>query len=143
VEETGIGSGFVQNLRQRRMTIKSIPAQRSKIDRTDTAQIRMSCGMIYFMQDAPWLPDFLSELEQFPFSRYKDQVDCLAHGAAHVNRRWGSPPLPQDQAAKQEAEFVQKYKEVVEVSQQKKEEKDEMKAQIERSIWAGFGDDDE
>ena len=97
VEKDGIGLGIVQTLKRRGITIKPIKARGSKEARSETAEIRMAAGQIYFPAGADFLWDLEQELIHFPMSEYCDQVDALAHAARLVQQR--SPANPEDTAA--------------------------------------------
>lgn len=87
VEKDGIGLGIVQTLRRRDITIRSIKARGSKEARSESAEIRMAAGQIYFPQGADFLWELEQELIHFPKGEYADQVDALAHAARMVQQR--------------------------------------------------------
>ena len=87
VEKDGIGLGIVQALKRRNVTVKPIKARGSKEARSETAEIRMAAGQIYFPHGAPFLWDLEQELIHFPQGEYADQVDALAHAARMVQQR--------------------------------------------------------
>jgi predicted phage terminase large subunit-like protein len=90
VEREGIGLGVVQALRRRGVTVKPLKARGSKEARSETAEIRMAAGDIYFPQEADFLYDLQRELLLFPHSEHMDQVDALAHAAIEVQKRGSS-----------------------------------------------------
>lgn len=90
IESNGIGLPLIQNLRRRHIAIHAIPARGSKLARSETAEIRMAAGTVYFRQGAPWLFDFEKELLTFPAGEYCDQVDAFSHAAREVERRRGA-----------------------------------------------------
>lgn len=96
VEKDGIGLGVVQTIRRSGVTVRPVKAKGSKEARSETAEIRMAAGMIYWPANAPWRFDFESELMGFPTGEYKDQVDMLAHAAIHVQRTRGVPTTSND-----------------------------------------------
>ena len=87
VEKDGIGLGIVQALKRRNVTVKPIKARGSKEARSETAEIRMAAGQIYFPHGAPFLWDLEQELIHFPQGEYADQVDAFAHAARLVQQR--------------------------------------------------------
>jgi predicted phage terminase large subunit-like protein len=87
VEREGIGLGVVQALRRRGIAVKPLIARGSKEARSETAEIRMAAGDIYFPQSADFLYDLQRELLLFPNSEHADQVDALAHAAIEVQKR--------------------------------------------------------
>lgn len=90
VESNGIGLPLIQNLRKRGIAVHMIPAKGSKEARSETLEIRMCAGTVYFRQGAAWLFELEKELLLFPNGEYCDQVDALSHGARHVERRRGA-----------------------------------------------------
>jgi predicted phage terminase large subunit-like protein len=89
IEKDGMGLGVVQEVRKQRVVVKPIKARGSKEARSETAEIKMEAGQIYFPRGADFLFDLEQELLQFPRSEYADQVDALAHAAMQVHRRGG------------------------------------------------------
>jgi predicted phage terminase large subunit-like protein len=87
VEKAGIGLGIFQTLKSEGATVKGIEARGSKEARSEIAEIRMAAGMIYFPREAKWLFDLEHECLHFPFGKYCDQVDAMAHAAILVQRR--------------------------------------------------------
>ena len=98
IEKDGIGLGIVQSVKRSGITVKPIKARGSKEARSETAEIRMAAGTIYFPRGAPFLYELEQELLQFPLGEYSDQVDALSHAAMVVHRRGGPPSVePPDQ----------------------------------------------
>jgi predicted phage terminase large subunit-like protein len=91
VEKDGLGLGVVQTIKKRGIAVRAIKAKGSKEARSETAEIRMSAGMIYFRQSAPWLFELEKELLLFPNSEFLDQTDVLAHTSQYVQQRCGAP----------------------------------------------------
>jgi predicted phage terminase large subunit-like protein len=91
VEQDGIGTGTIQTIELQGIAVQHIKARGSKWARSETAEIRMAAGMIYFPQGAEWLFDFETELQRFPNAEYCDRVDCLSHAAALIQERFGAP----------------------------------------------------
>ncbi len=86
VEKDGIGLGIVQTLKRSGVTVKPIKARGSKAARSETAEIRMANGQIYFPREAAFLFALEQELLLFPRGQYADQVDALAYAAMEVQR---------------------------------------------------------
>jgi predicted phage terminase large subunit-like protein len=84
IEKDGMGLGVVQEVRSKHIVVKAIKARGSKEARSETAEIKMESGQIYFPRGAEFLFDLEQELLQFPRSEYADQVDALAHAARQV-----------------------------------------------------------
>jgi predicted phage terminase large subunit-like protein len=90
IEKDGMGLGVVQHVRREGVAVRAIKARGSKEARSQTAEIRMSAGSIYFPLRAPFLFELEKELLSFPNSEYADQVDALSHAAMLVQKIGGS-----------------------------------------------------
>lgn len=95
IERDGIGLGIVQTVKRSGVAVKPIKARSSKEARSETAEIRMAAGTVYFPQSAPYVWDLEQELLHFPKGEYSDQVDALAHAAMLVQSRAGPPGASQ------------------------------------------------
>jgi len=106
VEQDGIGLGTVQTIRRKGVTVRPVKARGSKEARSETAEIRLAAGMVYFPAAAPWRFDLEQELLLFPNGEYKDQVDAFAHAAIHVHKVRGAPMAAEDGEAAEAAMAV-------------------------------------
>lgn len=107
VEKDGMGLGIVQTLKRRGITIKPIKARGSKEARSETAEIRMAAGQVYFPAGADFLWELEQELIHFPKGEYCDQIDALAHAARLVQQRTpmgSSDPSPGDGVSSHDAD---------------------------------------
>jgi predicted phage terminase large subunit-like protein len=86
IEKDGMGLGVVQHVKREGIAVRPIKARGSKESRSQTAEIRMAAGQIYFPRGAPFLFELEKELLSFPKSQYLDQVDALSHAAIEVSR---------------------------------------------------------
>ncbi len=59
-------------------TVKVSKAEGDKEQRADAFSVQVNHGRVYVPTDADWLEPWLSELEYFPNSKYKDQVDSAS-----------------------------------------------------------------
>jgi len=84
IEKNGLGLGVCKKVAEKGLAVRPILAEGPKEARTETAEIRLQGGQIYFPHTADWLKDFVEELLFFPNSTNKDQVDVLAHAAILV-----------------------------------------------------------
>lgn len=91
VEKDGIGLGVIQTARRKGVPVQAIKARGSKEARTETAEIRMAAGMVYFDAEAAYRSALESELSQFPNSEFADQVDAFAYAAMAVQKIGGPP----------------------------------------------------
>jgi predicted phage terminase large subunit-like protein len=99
VEQNGLGLGVVQTINQTGLAVTGVNATRNKEARSETAEIRMAAGKIYFPQGAEYLFDLETELLRFPNGEYCDRVDALAWGAILVQERHGAPSAEQEHNA--------------------------------------------
>jgi predicted phage terminase large subunit-like protein len=93
VESAGIGQAVLQSLKRRGLSIRPLKANGNKIIRSQSAQIRMEGGMIFFPIDAVWLDDLETELALFPNGAHDDQVDAMSYAAVWAQRSAGPVPL--------------------------------------------------
>jgi predicted phage terminase large subunit-like protein len=78
IEDASSGMGLVQMLREE--TSLNVIAQQPKGDketRLSRHEGRFEAGHILLPKEAPWLPEFESELLGFPNAKHDDQVDAL------------------------------------------------------------------
>ncbi|HEX5242017.1 MAG TPA: phage terminase large subunit [Tepidisphaeraceae bacterium] len=96
IEKDGIGLGIVQAVRRQGVTVHAIKARGSKEARSQTAEIRMAAGQIFFPRQASFLFELEDELLHFPNSQYADQVDALSHAAIAVQKMGGGEEERED-----------------------------------------------
>jgi predicted phage terminase large subunit-like protein len=78
VEDTSTGMGLIQLVQEHRSL--NVIGRRPKYDketRMARQRGRFEAGRVLLPKEAPWLPDFESELFAFPSGRYDDLVDAL------------------------------------------------------------------
>jgi predicted phage terminase large subunit-like protein len=95
IESAGLGLAVVQSLRRRGLSIHALKASQNKVIRSQSAQIRMEAGTVYFPSGTKWLDDLESELSLFPIGPHDDQVDALSYAALWAQRSAGPVPLVQ------------------------------------------------
>jgi predicted phage terminase large subunit-like protein len=79
-----MGLTLYQMLLREGLPIRELKADSDKVTRALPAAARMEAGMIYFLDGAPWLGDYESELLAFPNGEHDDQVDVTAYAAQQV-----------------------------------------------------------
>ncbi|OAT81136.1 hypothetical protein A6M21_11830 [Desulfotomaculum copahuensis] len=84
VETKNMGLTLYQMLLREGLPIRELKADSDKVTRALPAAARMEAGMIYFLEGAPWLDDYESELLAFPNGEHDDQVDITAYAAQQV-----------------------------------------------------------
>jgi predicted phage terminase large subunit-like protein len=83
VERAAAGYGLL-NLQ---MPIVPMTPRGDKEERAGAVCWLVNRGLVQVPVDAPWLKDFVDELENFPLTTYKDQVDAFVHGLAWELRK--------------------------------------------------------
>ena len=82
VEDTGIGTALVAELKAKQLTAVGVQPQVNKKMRMAIQSEKFKNGTILLPKQAPWLRDFEEELCAFPHSRHDDQVDALSQALA-------------------------------------------------------------
>ena len=100
VEDKVSGTGLIQTLRREGIPVIAVQRNKDKISRGYDVAPFIESGNVMLPQDAPWISDFLSEVELFPSGAHDDQVDpmCDAIGIMQrmplVNRAQNIAPIP-------------------------------------------------
>lgn len=140
VERDGLGLGLFQIMRKRGIAVRPIKARGSKEARSETAEILMESGRIYFLQDAVWLPNLQHELELFPVGEFADQVDVLSYAALWANRHTSAARKDEDDRVEQEHTKTMN-KQTAEAEKITAAE-DRRAAYNPADAWFGYGEDD-
>lgn len=121
IEKNGIGLGVVQTVRRMGIAVKPILARGEKQARSETAEIRMAAGMVYFRQGSHYLTELEKELLLFPNGEFMDQADTLSHAAMLVQRNAGPPTTVEDQKHEtQEVEHVERQTQQAEADEDRR-----------------------
>ena len=82
IEESPIGLGLIQSLRQERLNVVGYRPTRDKVARVVAQTDLFAGGSILFppREKAEWLERLVAELLAFPGGRHDDQVDALIQG---------------------------------------------------------------
>lgn len=64
-----------------------------KVHRAHAVSGRFEARRVHVPRHAPWLSDYLTELDEFPESAYKDQVDSTTQGIAWMTRHGGQEAI--------------------------------------------------
>jgi predicted phage terminase large subunit-like protein len=86
VEDKVSGTGLIQTLRREGVPVLPIQRAKDKISRAYDAAPFIEAGNVQLPQDAPWLSDFLSEVESFPGAAHDDQLDPMFDAVDLVQR---------------------------------------------------------
>lgn len=78
IEDKASGTSLIQVLREEtRIPVIPIEPDGSKEFRMEKAEPTMEAGLVWLPESAPWMPDFVTELESFPDVAHDDQVDSV------------------------------------------------------------------
>lgn len=77
VEDAGVGTGLIAELRQAGISSIAIPAVQSKQVRAAIQTVKFQSGRVLFPKSALWLSELQAELLAFPAGRHDDQVDSI------------------------------------------------------------------
>jgi hypothetical protein len=69
------------------MPVVPMSPKGSKEERAGAVCWLVNKGVVQLPENAPWLTDFKNELENFPLTTYKDQVDAFVHALAWELRK--------------------------------------------------------
>jgi predicted phage terminase large subunit-like protein len=79
IEDSGSGTALIQDLKEiHHISSIAIRPEGDKVTRLSIVSPRFEAGEIYFLKDAPWLPDLFDELLRFPQCWWDDQVDSIS-----------------------------------------------------------------
>ena len=82
IEDAGPGMNLLQDLGHSPApgTLRPIPVrpEGGKLERMSAQTAKIEAGHVHLPDNAPWLPEFLSELLAFPNGRHDDQVDSVS-----------------------------------------------------------------
>lgn len=79
IEEASTGASLLQELpKEKRLPLVPFRPESDKVTRLAVESPAIEAGTVWLPESAPWLPDFESELANFPASATKDQADMLS-----------------------------------------------------------------
>ena len=87
VESANMGLTLYQQLVRDGLPVIELKPDADKFTRAIPAAARYEAGMVYHLENAPWLSDLESELLAFPNGTHDDQVDVISY-ATHI-QAWG------------------------------------------------------
>jgi predicted phage terminase large subunit-like protein len=90
IEEKASGQSLLQSLKQETsLPVVGVPADTDKVSRAHSVTALFESGRVLFPQDAPWLANYLHELELFPAGAHDDQVDTTTMALRYLRgRQW-------------------------------------------------------
>jgi predicted phage terminase large subunit-like protein len=88
IEEKGSGQSLLQSLKQETdLPILGYQVDADKVSRAHGITALFSSGRVFFPKTAPWLAEYLHEMELFPSSAHDDMVDATTMGLAYLRSR--------------------------------------------------------
>jgi predicted phage terminase large subunit-like protein len=87
VEDAGVGTGLIQQLRAESFDVIARRPERSKVDRMAAQTALIEAGRVFLPKTAPWLDALRTELLAFPQSRHDDQVDSISQFLGWIGGR--------------------------------------------------------
>jgi hypothetical protein len=84
--EAAAGGFGVIDLLSHQLPILPVYPRGSKEERAGAVCYLVNTGRVALPESAPWLRDFVEELQNFPLSATADQVDAFVHGLAFASR---------------------------------------------------------
>ena len=97
IEDAGVGTGLIQELKKAGLPAISVKPERNKKTRMSIQSAKFETGLIFFPRQASWLADYEAEIFAFPNVRFDDQVDSTSQALAcdhtaydleAINRGW-------------------------------------------------------
>lgn len=86
VEDKVSGTGLIQTLRREGVPVLPLQRHKDKISRGHDASPFIESGNVLLPENAPWLSDFLAEVESFPSGTHDDQIDPMLDAINLVQR---------------------------------------------------------
>ena len=78
IEDASSGISLIQSLQEETtFPIHAVKVDTDKIARANAVSPTIEAGNVYLPENAPWVADFLDEIEHFPNGVHDDQVDVL------------------------------------------------------------------
>jgi predicted phage terminase large subunit-like protein len=107
---SGVGPFLEKRMRERRVYVNrtQFPTRGDKSVRARSMQGRMALDGLYYPKHAPWVPDWLAEVLNFPAGKHDDQVDAMGLVGQLLDRmvvarlKKDVPPRPPDDGYKSE-----------------------------------------
>ena len=90
IEDTGVGTGLIDELRIEGLNSVDIKATQPKEIRAQIQTAKFQSKRVLFPAEAPFLSDFIAELLAFPGGRNDDQVDSITQALAYEYLTMGS-----------------------------------------------------
>jgi predicted phage terminase large subunit-like protein len=82
VEDIGIGTALIQELRNAGLPVVAVKPEHNKKTRMSIQSAKFVDGLVFLPRQAYWLAEFEAKLLSFPYAHFDDQVDCTAQALA-------------------------------------------------------------
>jgi predicted phage terminase large subunit-like protein len=83
VEDTGVGTGLIAELKAEGLNVIDVAATQSKEARAHIQTPKFESGRVWLPKSAVWLSALEAELLAFPAGRHDDQVDSIVQALAY------------------------------------------------------------
>jgi len=100
IEETGIGTALVTELKNAGLTAIAVKPERDKTTRMSIQSAKFESGLVFLPREVPWLADYQAELFTFPHVHFDDQVDSTTQALASSDHSSYDPKAIGDGLAK-------------------------------------------
>jgi predicted phage terminase large subunit-like protein len=87
IEDKASGTQLIQELVNNGLRIvKAVKPEGNKVMRFNAITATIDNGFVHLPKDAPWLPEYVSEITTFPGAKYDDQADSTSQALAWMNQ---------------------------------------------------------
>ena len=84
VEDKSSGTGLIQTLKRESIPVKGIKRDKDKTTRGMDVAPTIEAGCVFLPESAPWLADYLAEVEPCPNGAFDDQVDPMMDAVMEI-----------------------------------------------------------
>ena len=93
IEDKASGTQLIQELISEGLhSVKRYQPEGDKVMRMNAQTASIENGFVYLPREAPWLADYLHELNTFPNGKYDDQADSTSQALDWIKRGLAEPP---------------------------------------------------
>jgi len=87
IEDRASGQSLIQELKSStRFAIRPVKPDGDKQSRAHAISPAIEAGKVFLPEGAPWLPDFLEEMANFPNGLHDDIVDSVSQALNHLRQ---------------------------------------------------------
>jgi predicted phage terminase large subunit-like protein len=99
IEDVGLGTGLIQDLRKVSLPVIAVRPERNKKTRAQIQAAKFEAGLVFFPKQAPWLSDYEAEIFAFPNVRFDDQLDSTSQALARDHSDYNLEGLSEGMAS--------------------------------------------